>query len=282
MNGHRLTFEVSKPEGHQHDDRTCQCPRPPSPRTTSPRRVPIYCARWSRRSPTRSCPGPAHIRGLPWFTRRRRDRRDASMDDRAGFEWWRRRDEPGPRSQEASWDLEVSTVNEFYLWAGRREGRSHPSARGLRCCHRGGTGLAARWCGKCRPRRYATLVDVRFRPCIPAPARPATPTEPSGVDVRTEANLSRLRKENTDLPRTLARYEEAIRRPAFEIGALHSGGTVLPLPTAAGPRRPGLLNPTPPAGAWRARGRCGMARSRPPMVKESPAGQRARSGPALC
>ncbi|CAM5450458.1 hypothetical protein STAFG_2601 [Streptomyces afghaniensis 772] len=53
-------------------------------------------------------------------------------------------------------------------------------------------------------RHYADLIDVHFRPRIPALARPTTPTEPSGSDVRTEANLSRLRKENTDLRRTLA------------------------------------------------------------------------------
>jgi hypothetical protein len=60
------------------------------------------------------------------------------------------------------------------------------------------------------------VIDVYFRLRIPAPAQPATPTEPSGSDVRTEANLSRLRKENTDLRRTLALYEEAVRQLALE------------------------------------------------------------------
>ncbi|MCX4767356.1 hypothetical protein OG562_41630 [Streptomyces sp. NBC_01275] len=74
---------------------------------------------------------------------------------------------------------------------------------------------------------------------IPAPARPTTPTEPSGSDVRTEANLSRLRKEHTDLRRTLAPYEEAVRQLATEIDAPRSGGTVLPLPNRSRPAAPG-------------------------------------------
>jgi hypothetical protein len=39
------------------------------------------------------------------------------MDDRAAYEWWRRRDERGPRLEDTSWDREVSTVNQFYLRA---------------------------------------------------------------------------------------------------------------------------------------------------------------------
>ncbi|MFF4507818.1 hypothetical protein [Streptomyces sp. NPDC001401] len=44
-NSHRLIFEESKPEGDQHDDRTRSLPCTPSRKTTSPRRVPICCAR---------------------------------------------------------------------------------------------------------------------------------------------------------------------------------------------------------------------------------------------
>ncbi len=33
------------------------------------------------------------------------------MDDRATYEWWRRRDEHGPRLQDTNWDREVSPVN---------------------------------------------------------------------------------------------------------------------------------------------------------------------------
>lgn len=84
-------------------------------------------------------------------------------------------------------------------------------------------------------RHYADLIDAHFRPRTPASARPAIPRGPSGSDVRTEANLSRLRKENTDLRRTLALYEEAIRQLTLENDALRSGGTVLPLPTRSTP-----------------------------------------------
>jgi hypothetical protein len=91
-------------------------------------------------------------------------------------------------------------------------------------------------------RHYANLIDAHFRPRIPAPARHAVAAvavavaaEPSGSDVRTEANLSRLRRENSDLRRTLALYEEAIRQLTLENDALRSGGTVLPLPTRSTP-----------------------------------------------
>ncbi|MFV5996075.1 site-specific integrase [Streptomyces sp. NPDC056231] len=43
--------------------------------------------------------------------------REATPEDRAAYEWWRRRDERGPRVEDTSWDREVSTVNQFYLWA---------------------------------------------------------------------------------------------------------------------------------------------------------------------
>ncbi len=65
----------------------------------------------------------AHARDLRtyldflWFSRGERDWRYATVDDRAAYEWWRRRDEHGPRLEDTSWDREVSTVNQFYLWA---------------------------------------------------------------------------------------------------------------------------------------------------------------------
>ncbi|MFH8658589.1 hypothetical protein [Streptomyces afghaniensis] len=75
--------------------------------------------------------------------------------------------------------------------------------------------------------------------------------------VRTEANLSRLRKENSDLRRTLALYEEAIRRLAIENDALRSGAAVIRLPDRSTcsrhPRRP--ESDTAPGGVWRAEGR---------------------------
>ncbi|MGW2518505.1 hypothetical protein ACWC09_16095 [Streptomyces sp. NPDC001617] len=53
------------------------------------------------------------------------------------------------------------------------------------------------------------------------------------------AAVSRLRKVNSDLRRTLALYEEAIRQLAIENDALRSGGTVLPLPSRSRPAPPG-------------------------------------------
>ncbi|WP_256966243.1 site-specific integrase, partial [Streptomyces griseiscabiei] len=80
-----------------------------------------YFSVWLASSPWNT--QAAHARDLRtyfdflWFGRGRRDWRDASMDDRAAYEWWRRRDEHGPRVEDSSWDREVSTVNQFYLWA---------------------------------------------------------------------------------------------------------------------------------------------------------------------
>ncbi|MFE7842960.1 hypothetical protein ACFU53_44930 [Streptomyces sp. NPDC057474] len=56
---------------------------------------------------------------------------------------------------------------------------------------------------------------------------------------RRPAYLSRLREENSDLRRTLALYEEAIRQQVLENDALRSGGTVLPLPNRSMPAPPG-------------------------------------------
>lgn len=49
------------------------------------------------------------------------------------------------------------------------------------------------------------------------------------TDEWREANLARLRKENTELRRTLTLYEEAIRQLALENEALRTGATVIPL-----------------------------------------------------
>ncbi|WP_433917574.1 hypothetical protein OIE50_02630 [Streptomyces canus] len=62
-----------------------------------------------------------------------------------------------------------------------------------------------------------------------APKRSPTRRPPP---TRADANLNRLRRENTDLRRTLALYEEeAIRQLALENDVLRSGSTVVPLPT---------------------------------------------------
>ncbi|MFD5451268.1 hypothetical protein [Streptomyces sp. NPDC127100] len=86
-------------------------------------------------------------------------------------------------------------------------------------------------------RHYANLIDAYFRPRIPNPALLTPTREPSGSEARARANLSRLRKENADLRRTLALYEEAIRQLALENDALRGGGAVVALPhrPAAGP-----------------------------------------------
>ncbi|MFF4402633.1 hypothetical protein [Streptomyces sp. NPDC001480] len=86
-------------------------------------------------------------------------------------------------------------------------------------------------------RHYTNLIDTHFRPRIPAPALPTTHPE-SPPDVRREENLSRLRQENTDLRRTLALYEEAIRQLALENDALRKGATVVPLTTQRRPCPP--------------------------------------------
>ncbi|MEU2269826.1 hypothetical protein ABZ568_26190 [Streptomyces olindensis] len=82
-------------------------------------------------------------------------------------------------------------------------------------------------------RHYAELIDTHFRPHVPEPAHPATTMSSSAADARAEANLSRLRRESTDLRRTLALYEEAIRQLTLENDALRQGATVLPLRSRA-------------------------------------------------
>ncbi|MEU2718281.1 hypothetical protein [Streptomyces sp. NPDC007205] len=79
-------------------------------------------------------------------------------------------------------------------------------------------------------RHYAGLIDTHFRPRIPA-ARAEADTGRPRADEGKETPLHRLRKENTDLRRTLALYEEAIRQLTLENHALRQGATVVPLPT---------------------------------------------------
>ncbi|MDX3639439.1 site-specific integrase [Streptomyces sp. MB09-02B] len=80
-----------------------------------------YFSVWLASSPWNT--QAAHARDLRtyfdflWFGRGRCDWRDATTDDRAAYEWWRRRDDFGPRVEDTNWDREVSTVNQFYLWA---------------------------------------------------------------------------------------------------------------------------------------------------------------------
>ncbi|MFE7076931.1 hypothetical protein ACFU96_43265 [Streptomyces sp. NPDC057620] len=78
-------------------------------------------------------------------------------------------------------------------------------------------------------RHYADLIDTHFRPRVPVSARAETHTDRPEADERRETNLQRLRQENTDLRRTLALYEEAIRQLSIENDALRNGATVVPL-----------------------------------------------------
>ncbi|MCX4547189.1 site-specific integrase [Streptomyces sp. NBC_01565] len=71
--------------------------------------------------------------------------REATPEDRAAYGWWRRRDERGPRVEDSSWDREVSTVNQFYLWAFDQDlVRANPirqrSAAAWSACSSGGPG----------------------------------------------------------------------------------------------------------------------------------------------
>ncbi|MFI1154671.1 hypothetical protein [Streptomyces sp. NPDC020817] len=84
---------------------------------------------------------------------------------------------------------------------------------------------------------YRDLVEEHFLPRVPAPAQP---TPAGSVSGRTQENLGRLRRENTDLRRTLALYEEAIRQLTLGNHALRRGAAIFPLSTPFGsalPRR---------------------------------------------
>lgn len=84
---------------------------------------------------------------------------------------------------------------------------------------------------------YASPAPVRALRGGPLAAKCTATWVASGAF--TDANLSRLRKGNADLCRTLALYEETIRQLALENDALRSGGTVLPLPNRSTPAPPG-------------------------------------------
>ncbi|WP_089107754.1 hypothetical protein [Streptomyces hyaluromycini] len=87
-------------------------------------------------------------------------------------------------------------------------------------------------------RHYADLIDTHFRPGIPQPAPHQATTASPAPGTRADDNLSRLRRENTDLRRTLALYEEAIRQLTLENDALRSGSPVVVLPTRTTPLPP--------------------------------------------
>jgi site-specific recombinase XerD len=54
-----------------------------------------------------------------WANRRQTNWREATTDDRAAYQRWRRRDPNGPHVEGSTWWREVATVNRFYRWAVR-------------------------------------------------------------------------------------------------------------------------------------------------------------------
>jgi integrase len=68
-----------------------------------------------------------------WSSRGGTSWRDASEDDHAAYLVWRRQDAAGPRVVGATWNREVSLVNQFYLWAVQRGYvAAHPIAQRAR------------------------------------------------------------------------------------------------------------------------------------------------------
>jgi site-specific recombinase XerD len=55
-----------------------------------------------------------------WQGRGGKGWRDATGEDRAAYQYWRRKDPAGPHVEGATWDREVATVNGFYRWTVRQ------------------------------------------------------------------------------------------------------------------------------------------------------------------
>src|SRR6266496_1219612 len=93
--------------------------------------------------------------------------RDASSEDRAAYQYWRRRDPAGPRVEGSTWDREVATVNGFYRW---RSARAWPSKTRLSSDRRG----ARR--GWWREKREAPIPDARRHAISWQPPPSTSPT----------------------------------------------------------------------------------------------------------
>ncbi|GGN64691.1 hypothetical protein GCM10011579_034410 [Streptomyces albiflavescens] len=80
-------------------------------------------------------------------------------------------------------------------------------------------------------RHYPDLIDGYFRPRMPAPRQLPVPAPPTGQEPDKETNLSRLRRENAYLRRTLGLYEEAIHQLTLENDSLRKSAVIVALPT---------------------------------------------------
>lgn len=77
-------------------------------------------------------------------------------------------------------------------------------------------------------RHYQDLITDYFQPRAREVIEPRSPA--TGAPENAEATVQRLRRENTDLRRTLDLYADTIRRLALDNETLRRGGTVTPLP----------------------------------------------------
>lgn len=78
-------------------------------------------------------------------------------------------------------------------------------------------------------RHYQDLITDYFQPRARTASEHSSPA--TGAPENAEATVQRLRRENTDLRRTIDLYTDTIRQLALDNDALRRGGTVTPLPT---------------------------------------------------
>lgn len=103
-----------------------------------------------------------------WENRSEKSWRDATPADRRGYKQWRTVDPRGPQVELVTWDREVSTVNQFYIWAiandhvrvnpiQQRESRSREPRRG----HREETPAEASHAGSRNDIKWMPAADYR-------------------------------------------------------------------------------------------------------------------------